>query len=592
MTRLDRVIVEDLRSSAEFAEFASHVIPLGLSAAMSTPLLGDDGSLLGVFTTYWTQPHAPDEHRLRLLDLYVQQAARQVERRTAEQALRESEERFRAMAENIPQLAWMARPDGHIYWYNRRWYEFTGTSPESQEGWGWQSVHHPDYLESVMAKWTGAIKAGQPWEDTFPLRGTDGQYRWFLSRAFPIRDEQDQVVRWFGTNTDITEQRVVEHSLRTSEAQLAAMFAQAAVGVVLVDAESGRLLKVNPKFCEIVGYSAGVLLGRPCNEITHEGDRQASTDIVNDLVAGVHTPQCWRSDTSRKDGRTVWVRINLARLSPDHDHRIRVMSVIEDVTEHKKIQEELLLAKEAAESANRSKDEFLAVLSHELRSPLNSIHGWTQILRVGQNDAETLPRGDRGDRSATSGCRTSSLKTCWMCHGSFRARCSSKRSLFCSLLRSNRRSTAYVRLRTRQALPFRWSSNRKMTRSRGTGPDAADGVDNLLANAIKFSSSGSEVQVKVARDNGSARLSVDNGIGISPDLLPYIFDRFWQAKGGYKREFGGLGLGLAIVKSLVELHGGGIERVPQGKGKGRHSPLIFRSYATRSPSVRHLAGQW
>jgi PAS domain S-box-containing protein len=138
------------------------------------------------------------------------------ERKRMEQALRESEERFRAVADNIPQMAWMAKPDGHIYWYNRRWYQYTGTNLESQEGRGWKSVHHPDHVESVSASWSAALQAGEAWEDTFPLRGKDGKFRWFLSRAFPIRD-QGNVVRWFGTNTDIDDQVRAENSLRQAD---------------------------------------------------------------------------------------------------------------------------------------------------------------------------------------------------------------------------------------------------------------------------------------------------------------------------------------------------------------------------------------
>ena len=129
------------------------------------------------------------------------------ERRRLEAEREESEKRFRAMADNIPQLAWMAEPDGNILWYNRRWYEFTGTAPEQMRGWGWRHVHHPDHIGSVMRKWAAGIASRVAWEDTFPLRRHDGEYRWFLSRALPIKDERGNVLRWFGTNTDVTEQR-------------------------------------------------------------------------------------------------------------------------------------------------------------------------------------------------------------------------------------------------------------------------------------------------------------------------------------------------------------------------------------------------
>jgi len=122
-----------------------------------------------------------------------------------EAALRESSERFRTMADHISQLAWMAEPDGHIFWFNRRWFEYTGTTLDAMQGSGWIKVHHPDHLERVIERWWHHIRAGEAWEDTIPLAGADGEYRWFLSRAVPIRDDKGRVQRWFGTHTDVTD---------------------------------------------------------------------------------------------------------------------------------------------------------------------------------------------------------------------------------------------------------------------------------------------------------------------------------------------------------------------------------------------------
>lgn len=128
-------------------------------------------------------------------------------RKSVEDALRETSRNFQTLADNIAQLAWMAEPDGDFFWYNQRWFEFTGTTLADMGGWGWEKVQHPEHLERVMKKWRAHLQNGEPWEDTFPLRGRDGDYRWFLSRALPIRDDCGRVLRWFGTNTDITELR-------------------------------------------------------------------------------------------------------------------------------------------------------------------------------------------------------------------------------------------------------------------------------------------------------------------------------------------------------------------------------------------------
>src|SRR5262245_8782264 len=136
----------------------------------------------------------------------------------AEAAARERQ--FRTLANSISQLAWMADGEGYIFWYNDRWYEYTGTTFEEIKGWGWQKVHHPDEIARVVERIKVAFATGQPWEDTFPLRSKTGEYRWFLSRALPIFDAEGKVARWFGTSTDITEQRELAQALRESRDQL------------------------------------------------------------------------------------------------------------------------------------------------------------------------------------------------------------------------------------------------------------------------------------------------------------------------------------------------------------------------------------
>jgi PAS domain S-box-containing protein len=142
------------------------------------------------------------------------------ERKQAEEALHESEKQFRTMIDAIPQLACMSRADGFIYWYNQRWYDYTGTTAEQMAGWGWQRVHDPEYLPKVLERWEESIATGKPFEMEFPLRAADGHYGWFLTRVYPILDAAGKVVRWFGTNTDISGKRKNEENIRELNLEL------------------------------------------------------------------------------------------------------------------------------------------------------------------------------------------------------------------------------------------------------------------------------------------------------------------------------------------------------------------------------------
>lgn len=176
------------------------------------------------------------------------------ERKRAEDALRESEEWFHTLADNMSQFAWMADSTGAVIWYNKRWYEYTGTRPEEVRAWGWQKLHHPDHVKRVTERYQWCVRTGEPWEDIFPLRGANGEFRWFLSRAVPIRDEEGKVVRWFGTNTDVTRHREAEDAMRRSEA-LFRRIADANLIGVGIGSTSGRTDYINDEMLRMMGRS-------------------------------------------------------------------------------------------------------------------------------------------------------------------------------------------------------------------------------------------------------------------------------------------------------------------------------------------------
>jgi PAS domain S-box-containing protein len=168
----------------------------------------------------------------------------------ARNKIEESQKQFSTLADNISQLTWMANADGYIYWYNKQWYDYTGTTPEQMEGWGWQSVHDPKVLPIVIEVWKKALTNGTPFEMTFPLKGADGSFRKFLTRVLPLKDSEGKIQQWFGTNTDISEQlesqALLEYRKKLLEAHDEASFD----GLMLVDAK-GKILSFNKRFIEI-----------------------------------------------------------------------------------------------------------------------------------------------------------------------------------------------------------------------------------------------------------------------------------------------------------------------------------------------------
>ena len=163
------------------------------------------------------------------------------ETRAAAARLAESEARFRAMADNISQLAWMAQPDGWIFWFNQRWYDFTGTTLQEAQGWGWRRVQHPDHAEHVVTHIADAFIRGEPWEETFPIRGADGAYRWFLTRAMPVREPSGRITLWFGTHTDVTEERAAQAELRAKEVRLRLALEAGRIGTFVWDLKDDTL---------------------------------------------------------------------------------------------------------------------------------------------------------------------------------------------------------------------------------------------------------------------------------------------------------------------------------------------------------------
>ncbi|MGL4395472.1 MAG: PAS domain-containing protein [Hyphomicrobium sp.] len=247
--------------------------------------------------------------------------------KSVETSLVVSEQRFRALADNIAQLAWMADKSGSVFWYNQRWFDYTGTTFDEMAGWGWKSVHHPDHIERVTEKITRHFESGEIWEDTFPLRGVDGQFRWFLSRAMPIRDEHGAVALWCGTNTDVTDQRNASQRLR----QLARLIELSHEAILVWDLDEGIVLW-NRGCEELYGYTSPEALGAKSHDLlqTQNSLPQQHFDDV------LRTHGAWTGELRHvsKYGREVWVdsRQETVRIGG----RRFVLETNRDITERRK----------------------------------------------------------------------------------------------------------------------------------------------------------------------------------------------------------------------------------------------------------------
>ena len=214
---------------------------------------------------------------------------------------------FRLLADNVPTLCWIANGDGYIVWYNRRWHDYCGTTPEQMEGWGWQAVHDPEQLSTVMERWTAAIESGEPFEMTFPLRGADGVFRPFLTRVQPMRDASGAVARWFGTNTEISDQVAIEEALRAERDRSHNVLDGMTEGFVLLDRDF-RLLDINAEGLRIDGRTREQMIGQSHWELWPGTKDTEQGRLYKRVLAGGGSEQM-EGYYRWEDGREAWLDI-------------------------------------------------------------------------------------------------------------------------------------------------------------------------------------------------------------------------------------------------------------------------------------------
>jgi PAS domain S-box-containing protein len=487
----------------------------------------------------------------RMLDrLYEQHAHLEAERR-----------KFHQLSNNIPQMVWMADPDGNIVWFNDRWYEFAGAAPGSLPIEEWKNLHDPAILPEVMRRWRAAVASGAPDQMSFPLRGADGRYRSFFCSIVPLRDAGGRIVQWFGTCTDVSELEQAERAVRYSEERLQQGLVAARMAVWERDPVTGA-----------VSFSANLhsVFGKHWNNVAELWElvdplerAQLHESVERAISNGGENAEYRATARIRRagDGRWVWIDIR-GRLGLGPDGRSNVVHAVAiDITERKH-------AEEALQLADRRKDEFLAMLAHELRNPLAPISSAADMLRIAYSNEPRVKQ-------------ISEIVARQVAH---------MRHLVDDLLDVSRVTRGLVTI-IRKPLDLRRVVSEAVEQSRPlvearrhqlavTLPDVPMMVDgdhtrlvqvvaNLVNNAAKYTHEGGRIEVTLSASDGQACLAVrDNGTGIGPDLLPVVFDLFTQGSRTLDRAQGGLGLGLALVRKLVELHGGEVSASSPGQGQG------------------------
>jgi two-component system sensor histidine kinase/response regulator len=574
--RREPVFVSDIASDPLWVPYVDLALSHGLRACWSSPIFSSTGGVLGTFAMYYRQPRKPTPRDRRVVDIVTRTVAIAIERGRAEDALRESEERFRTLAKATNDAVWDWDLAADKVWWSEGVLTLFGYVLEHNEAnasW-WLERVHPDDRDAVETFIYGVVHGReQSWVDEYRFRCADGSYKDVYDRGYVIRDEDGRAIRMIGAMLDMTARKRVEEALRESEERFRGTFENAAVGIVHTH-PTGRLLRVNERFCAILGYSREELLGKTFREITHPDDLPASDGSLQELLRGESLALRHEKRYLRKDGSPVWVELCTSLQRDDAGRPVYAIAVVQDISERRRLDAELRHAKEAAEAANRAKDEFLANVSHEIRTPMNAILGMTEmVLETPLNDdqrqslktvksaADNL-LGIINDLLDFSKIEAGKLE---LDAGDFSLRAAVGDTLRALAVRAHRKGLELV------------------GDVQSDVPDALIGdagrlrqvLLNLVSNAIKFTENGEVVvQVDAAavesapEDEVSVRFTVrDTGIGIPREKQSTIFRAFEQEDTSTTRKYGGTGLGLTISARLVALMGGSIA-VESDVGRG------------------------
>jgi two-component system sensor histidine kinase/response regulator len=514
----------------------------------------------------------------------------------ADDALRESEGRWRSLTDALPQLVWSAGPDGACDYFSTQWTQHTGVPEADLLGWQWLKVLHPDDREPTRKFWTDSVAGRGPYDVEYRIRRSDGEYRWFKTRGVPIRDSEGHIFEWFGTCTDITESKKLEDELRRVNARLDLAVRGSNIGIFEVDLQDGKYIGGRAHFINVweqLGHQPTDNSVESTADSTawmtavHPDDRDRVLWEIQAQLAASANDYHVAYRARHRDGSDRWMLARGTITRDESGKAIRVTGSRVDVSDLKQIENELRQAKEAAEAANHAKDEFLANVSHEIRTPMNAILGMTDLALDTPltNDQRQILKTVKSAADNLLGLINDLLDFSKIEAGRLELDVSefSLLAALCDTLR-------VFKVRSKEkGLAFSYDVEPEVPDSLlGDAGRLRQVLLNLVGNAVKFTDAG-EVRVRIdvaepARDgNVALRFTVtDTGIGISPDKQQRIFRAFEQEDTSTTRKYGGTGLGLTIAARLVDLMGGVISVESQ---PGRGSTFAFTARFKLAPEA-------
>ncbi len=528
--------------------------------------------------------------------------------RRERERLARSEARYKSLVMAAPnaQAIWIAAPDGRVTVDIPSWRDITGQTPEEILGWGWAEAIHPDDRDQVVADWKTAVDTQTPMAREFRLRSRAGGYRWHATTAVPLLDEQGAIVEWVGTTMDIDERKVADDRQRflgkatdvltssldyeTTLKTLASLMVPEVAdwcAVDIADEEGGphRRLAVAHKDPAKV-------------ELAHELRRRFPPDPKTDTVTRVIRtgqaewmsfvpPELIEAAQTSEEHRAVLKSLNivsfivvplktrervfgtLTLVSSDSNRRFTEadLEFAEEVARRASVAVDNARLYTAAQDANRAKDEFLATLSHELRTPMTAVLGWARMLKMGLDGADMQQAVDAIERSATMQMDLIEdiLDMSRIMAGKMRIQMDSVdlRTVAEAAVATVQPAAAAKNIEVLTSFPA------QIPPVLGDPARLQQIIWNLMTNAIKFTPRGGNVIVRLSATEETVTLVVrDSGMGIPRSFLAHVFEPFRQQDSSTTRAHGGIGLGLAIVRSLVELHGGSISAQSEGEGRG------------------------